>query len=152
MTTEQIYNYILRTWNAFCNQIINALTKGTYGEIIRIHGIPETNPLGFDIHLIVSREFTKERTLKMKITCIYSWYLGRGYWEQDISDINPNSLTNIDSFTSFVQQKLRRFQTQIVHEVYRTIVVCRNRRRALPQNVETELRESIKKYNERSST
>lgn len=118
MSFEKIKSYLDKSINAFYNHVVMCLVAKDFNKTVRIHLKPENNKLNLDIIFIISRLFTPSGALVTRITLVYAWCMGRGYWERDL----PSELTldekNLIKLHEFINLYLRDFGLTICNEVY----------------------------------
>lgn len=145
MTLHEIWAYINHSCNALFNKIYISILTDIYGEIITINQPPSRNPLNLTIEAIVSRQFTKDGTIEIKLTLIYRWYLGQGYWECDLTDAPVDQDRTIKDIVTFFQTRFRPFQSLLAANMYRNYIY--KGRRALPT---MEMEQAIREFNYRN--
>lgn len=120
MTLETVSKYIDKSCNVFNNSICKILSENDLNKVVKIHLKKENNPLDIEIRFIISREFVSNGTLITKITASYIWWVGRGFWSEDITGIATEPFKDYQSLLAFVSTKLSGFRVKLLNDIYRS--------------------------------
>lgn len=118
MDFEKVRLYLEKTINAFYNHVVVALVAKEFSKTTRIHLKPENNKLNLDIIFVISRLFTPQGVLVTRITLVYAWYMGRGYWEHDLPSDLVLDQKDIHQLTDFINIYLRDFGMMLTQEIF----------------------------------